>query len=351
VTHPGTKPTRGITPRASSRHQAVLHRVQDEFRLVAKIHLAQKMRLVGADRLFADLQLVRDFRAAPPRHQHLEDPVLALQVGAPFSHDTYEGAVGLVPDPVSEPQPNELDGHVDPRQIMDVGTMNGSFPAPMFVIDEGDEFFLTLTNVGQIMRPDLFEQHTVHFHGYPNACSSSRRWIHRSTNRPSNSPRRVPVACRKPVACTSLPSGPAATPGVVCNPDGYGYYTTGSGAPANAPNYYEWCKDHDKPLENKPFGLVGSGGPVTLPDPNLLANGPWYGGSPYLGPEATARAVGDTPIPPSGTVGNSPTEAAGFAYMWHSHNERELTTNNIFPGGMMMMMLVDPWSFQINEAN
>jgi hypothetical protein len=39
------------------------------------------------------------------------------------------------------------------------------------VIDEGDEFFLTLTNVGQIMRPDLFEQHTVHFHGYPNASS------------------------------------------------------------------------------------------------------------------------------------------------------------------------------------
>src|SRR5262249_20603100 len=32
-------------------------------------------------------------------------------------------------------------------------------------------FFLTLTNVGMIMRPDLFEQHTVHFHGYPNASS------------------------------------------------------------------------------------------------------------------------------------------------------------------------------------
>jgi FtsP/CotA-like multicopper oxidase with cupredoxin domain len=31
--------------------------------------------------------------------------------------------------------------------------------------------FLTLTNVGMIMRPDLFEQHTIHFHGYPNASS------------------------------------------------------------------------------------------------------------------------------------------------------------------------------------
>jgi FtsP/CotA-like multicopper oxidase with cupredoxin domain len=54
---------------------------------------------------------------------------------------------------------------------MDVGVMNGNIPAPLMAIDEDDEFFLTLTNVGMIMRPDLFEQHTVHFHGYPNASS------------------------------------------------------------------------------------------------------------------------------------------------------------------------------------
>jgi FtsP/CotA-like multicopper oxidase with cupredoxin domain len=67
--------------------------------------------------------------------------------------------------------PKALDGHVDPRQIMDVGVMNGNIPAPLMAIDEDDEFFLTLTNVGMIMRPDLFEQHTVHFHGYPNASA------------------------------------------------------------------------------------------------------------------------------------------------------------------------------------
>jgi FtsP/CotA-like multicopper oxidase with cupredoxin domain len=60
---------------------------------------------------------------------------------------------------------------VDPRQILDIGVMNGNIPAPLMAIDEDDEFFLTLTNVGMIMRPDLFEQHTVHFHGYPNASS------------------------------------------------------------------------------------------------------------------------------------------------------------------------------------
>jgi FtsP/CotA-like multicopper oxidase with cupredoxin domain len=64
-----------------------------------------------------------------------------------------------------------IDGHVDPRQIMDVGVMNGNIPAPLMALDEDDEFFLTLTNVGMIMRPDLFEQHTVHFHGYPNASA------------------------------------------------------------------------------------------------------------------------------------------------------------------------------------
>ena len=67
--------------------------------------------------------------------------------------------------------PPVIDGHVDPRPIMDVGIMNGNIPGPMVAFDEDDEMFLGLTNVGMIMRPDLFEQHTFHFHGYPNASS------------------------------------------------------------------------------------------------------------------------------------------------------------------------------------
>jgi hypothetical protein len=88
---------------------------------------------------------------------------------------SYNGAIGIAPDLTTEnteqPNFNPIDGHVDPRPIMDVGVMNGNIPAPLMAIDEDDEFFLTLTNVGMIMRPDLFEQHTVHFHGYPNASS------------------------------------------------------------------------------------------------------------------------------------------------------------------------------------
>ncbi len=132
-----------------------------------------------------------------------------------------------------------------------------------------------------------------------------------------------------------------------CTPDANGYNT---GAPT-AINYFEWCQDHNKPVQSHPFGDVGSGGPIALPDPNIFANGPWYGGSPYLGPNATVRAVGSTgTTPPSGTIANSPTDEAGFAFMWHSHNEREITTNNIFPGGMLMMMLVDSREFVIDES-
>ena len=59
----------------------------------------------------------------------------------------------------------------DPAAIMNTGVIDGNIPAPLMAFDEDDEYFLTLTNVGMIMRPDLFEQHTVHFHGYPNASS------------------------------------------------------------------------------------------------------------------------------------------------------------------------------------
>ncbi len=82
---------------------------------------------------------------------------------------TYNGAVGLDYD--RDIGPTIIDGHVDARPIMDIGVMNGNIPAPLMAIDEDDEFFLTLSNVGMIMRPDLFEQHTIHFHGYPNASA------------------------------------------------------------------------------------------------------------------------------------------------------------------------------------
>ncbi len=97
-----------------------------------------------------------------------------------------------------------------------------------------------------------------------------------------------------------------------CTADANGYNT---GAPT-AINYFEWCQDHNKPLEKAPFGDLAVGGPATLPNPNILTNGPWYGGSPYLGANATVRSVGATgTTPPSGTVANPPSGEAGFAFM------------------------------------
>ncbi|HEX8837631.1 MAG TPA: multicopper oxidase family protein [Candidatus Acidoferrum sp.] len=162
---------------------------------------------------------------------------------------------------------------------------------------------------------------------------------------------------------------------LTCTPDANGYNT---GDPT-AVNFFEWCQDHNKPVQVAPFGDVPGGGPATFPDPNVFTNGAWYGGTPYLGPDASLRAgatqacVGSpygTPNPttPSGGAGTPPVNTAnctplqpanvqanpanerGWAFMWHSHNEREITTNNVFPGGMLMMLLVDTREFVIDES-
>jgi len=93
----------------------------------------------------------------------------------------------------------------------------------------------------------------------------------------------------------------------------------------------EYCPDHGKPI------------PVTPPDPQIVLNGQWYGGTPYLG----LQSANPTPEAP-GTLNQNP--EAGYAYMWHSHNEREITTNDVFPGGMLMMLLIDPPSWPIDET-
>ena len=116
--------------------------------------------------------------------------------------------------------------------------------------------------------------------------------------------------------------------GSVCTPDASGFNSV-----VGSPNYGEWCADHLKPI------------PVTPPDPNIVAIGQWYGGTPYLGIQSTG-AFTATNEPP-GTLNQNP--EAGYAYMWHSHNEREITTNDVFPGGMMAMLLIDPPAWVIDE--
>lgn len=58
-----------------------------------------------------------------------------------------------------------------PSWVMEQGTFAANAPAPTIVMNEDDEYFLNLTNTGMIQRPDLFDPHTVHFHGFPNASA------------------------------------------------------------------------------------------------------------------------------------------------------------------------------------
>jgi FtsP/CotA-like multicopper oxidase with cupredoxin domain len=84
-----------------------------------------------------------------------------------------------------------------------------------------------------------------------------------------------------------------------------------------APN--EYAPDHGKPI------------PVVLPNMFDVSYGEYYSGSPFLG------TFGTLPVghPALNTT-------AGYFHMFHSHTERELTNDDIFPGGMMTMLIVEP---------
>ncbi len=118
-------------------------------------------------------------------------------------------------------------------------------------------------------------------------------------------------------------------PVVACTPDANGFHSV-----KTDPNYGEWCADHLKPI------------PVAPPDPTIVAIGQWYGGTPYLGIQKTGGFTATNE--PPGTLNQNP--QAGYAYMWHSHNEREITTNDVFPGGILSMLLVDPPVWFIDET-
>ena len=82
---------------------------------------------------------------------------------------------------------------------------------------------------------------------------------------------------------------------------------------------WEDLADHGKPF------------PVLLPEKQDLTFGGFWSGSPFLGAQAA--------LPP-GEGGLNP--ASGFVYMWHSHTEKEMVNNDIFPGGMMTMLVIVP---------
>jgi FtsP/CotA-like multicopper oxidase with cupredoxin domain len=54
-----------------------------------------------------------------------------------------------------------------PANDVTLDSLNANFAAPTIELQQGKDFYLTLTNVSMAMRPDLFDPHTVHFHGFP----------------------------------------------------------------------------------------------------------------------------------------------------------------------------------------
>lgn len=96
------------------------------------------------------------------------------------------------------------------------------------------------------------------------------------------------------------------------------------GHTTNSPSTLQPHEDpasHGKPL------------PVVLPEKQDLAFGGAYSGSPFLG------ALGSLPPGEGGLNING-----GLFFMWHSHSEKEMVNDDVFPGGMMTMLIVEaPW--------
>lgn len=95
---------------------------------------------------------------------------------------------------------------------------------------------------------------------------------------------------------------------------------TGAGTPDGFDDAtYEYCPDHGKPF------------PVILPEKQDLTFGGFWSGGPFMG---TAEAL------PPGEGGLNPN--AAFTFVWHSHNEKELTNFDVFIGGMLTLMFIEP---------
>lgn len=92
-------------------------------------------------------------------------------------------------------------------------------PAPLLDVYEGDDVYLTLTNLGLPQRPDLDDSHTIHWHGFPN---------------------QIPLYDGVPELSTAVPVGRDFT-----------YYYK----PLDPGTYMQHC--HFEPAEHIQMGMVG----------------------------------------------------------------------------------------------
>jgi FtsP/CotA-like multicopper oxidase with cupredoxin domain len=57
-----------------------------------------------------------------------------------------------------------------PDKVLFPALADAKISAPTMVVTQGQDFHLDLSNVGFAFRPDLFDPHTIHFHGFPQAA-------------------------------------------------------------------------------------------------------------------------------------------------------------------------------------
>jgi len=123
------------------------------------------------------------------------------------------------------------------------------------------------------------------------------------------------------IACHNKCSNQTACPDIVAP---FGFNDNLPGVACYDEFTKEYCPDHGKPF------------PVLLTNQSELTFGGFYSGSPFFG------AFGNLP-PGEGGLNLD----GGMFFMWHSHNEREIVNNDVYPGGMMTMMIVQPFTVDI----
>lgn len=96
--------------------------------------------------------------------------------------------------------------------------------------------------------------------------------------------------------------------------------------------------DHGKVFQGSTTASYDGRFPVQIPPRDDLTFGQFYHGSPFLG------ALGTLPPGHPGLNQNG-----AYFYMWHSHREKELTSNDIFPGGLLTFMIIEPPGVAITE--
>lgn len=176
----------------------------------------------------------------------------------------------------------------------------------LVLMHPGERLLLRIVTLGR-------DPHPLHFHGnHVRVIARDGRLLSSGAgNGPDLSFERYTVVVNPAQTVDALYSWTGALMGW----DIYGH------APGDDLAPYEFLADH------------GANFPVILPSRDDVVFGQFYSGSPFLGGEGS--------LPPEHSGLNV---GGGFFYMWHSHTEKELSNNNIFPGGLITMLGVVPWN-------